>query len=121
MSASSTLSVIAPQFNSIANRDEYLSLAELNVNRCLFDSKGDMAVALMAAHMLALNTDPIRQQSGGAGQITSKKEGDLSISFSSASDGSGGDLFLTVYGLQFQRLSNSVNTNVYVLGSEETC
>ncbi|MCK4818387.1 DUF4054 domain-containing protein, partial [bacterium] len=60
MSASAVLSVIAPQFDSTPNRDTYLQLAENQTSRCWYGSNADQAVALRAAHMMALNTSALR-------------------------------------------------------------
>lgn len=120
MSASAILSAIAPQFDSNVNRDTFLSMATDNVNACLFGVKADQAIAYLAAHYLALSSDPARG-SGEAGQIVSKKEGDLSINFGAVSGIGDSTLSLTHFGMTFQQLSNSVNPNIYVLGSGAFC
>lgn len=116
MTASSILSLIAPQYDSTTGRTDFLTLAALSVNTCIFGDKVDLATAYLAAHMIALNTDPARQ-SGEAGAVTSKKEGDLSISFSNGRS-TNEDLGQTSFGRQFLNLQNGVAPAIYVLGTE---
>lgn len=120
MSATAILSAIAPQFDTATARTTFLELAVLNVNTCLFGDKADMAVAYLAAHYLSLSTDPARA-SGESGQVTSKKEGDLSINFGSVNTDGNDSLSLTHFGMTFLQLSKSVNPGIYVLGSGGSC
>ena len=120
MSASAILTVIAPQYDSVTNRATFLSLAAQNVNACLFGDKADQATAYLAAHYITLSAGGLRS-GGEAGPITSKKEGDLSINFGSASSDVPTDLTLTHFGQTFIQLSRSVNPNIYVLGSGVSC
>ena len=117
MSASSVLSVIASQYDAYPNRDEFLSLAALRVNRCLFGDKADLATALMAAHFIALSdsSSTVRQY-GESGPVTSKKEGDLSISYGGGGTNNKDDLGLTVFGQQFQGLQTSSGLFMSVTG-----
>ena len=71
MSVSSILSGIAPQYDSTSNRSDMITMAELQVNRCLFGDKAYTAIALIAAHFIALNYDPLRQN-GEPGSMTQK-------------------------------------------------
>ncbi len=121
MSASTILTVIAPQYDSVDNRDTFLSLATQNVNSCLFGDKADQATAYLAAHYIALSASGLRS-GGEAGPIASKKEGDLSINFGSVNVASGEEsLSLTHFGLTFLQLSRSVNPNIYVMGVGTEC
>jgi hypothetical protein len=56
--------------------------------------------------LLALFNSVYRRD-GTAGAITSKREGDLAISFASDINKNGNDLDATSYGQQFQRLTKS--------------
>lgn len=103
MSVSSTLSVIAPQFDSEANRADYIALAVNRVNRCWYGENADLATALWAAHMMALNLNDNRQN-GETGAISSKKEGDLSINFVAGAGQGIYDLDQTHYGKQIKNL-----------------
>lgn len=105
MSASAKLSIIAPQYDSTTNRAEFISIAESMVNRCLFgtDDRADLAVAYMAAHLITVN---IIQGGAGTGEISSKKEGDLAVTYKTA-DTNGDGLTSTGYGKQFMMLVQS--------------
>ena len=121
MSVSSVLSVIASQYDSVAGRSEFIGLAGLRVNRCVFGDKADLATAYVAAHMIALSTPEFRQE-GAVGAITSKREGDLSISFAAGSEGKqdDGDFGQTHFGRQFLSLQNSSEVFVGVLGGADS-
>ncbi|MGD8707089.1 MAG: DUF4054 domain-containing protein [Nitrosopumilaceae archaeon] len=105
MSVSTILSTIAPQYDSLVSRSEFISLAETQVNRCWFRNKADLAVALMTAHMISVFTSSYRQD-GTGGSVTSKREGDLALSFAQSVNGNS-DLNQTSYGKQFQSLMKS--------------
>ena len=118
MSASLKLTLIAPQFDSVTGRADFLALAADQVNDCMFGDKTDLAIAYLAAHLIALNTDPNRQQ-GESGSITSKKEGDLAISYGNfKNNNTKSDLDLTFYGQQFQSLANASTLNIGLTGEE---
>jgi len=98
--ASEILTAIAPQFDDVAGRQVALDLAESRTSSTHFGATRSEAVALRAAHNLALDTSSSRED-GSAGPITSKSEGDLSISFGSSAQGSGymdPDLSQTMFG-----------------------
>lgn len=103
MSVSSILSRIAPQYDSTPDRNGFISDAESMTNRCWYGVNADRAVALMAAHMIALNTSLIRQN-GETGAISSKKEGDLAIGFVAGAGQGINDLDQTHYGKQLKHL-----------------
>ena len=115
MSASSNLSLIAPQYDANTNRAGMLELAALRVNTTWFGAKYDLAVAYVAAHMLALN-DPLFRPSGEAGAVTSKKEGDLSINYSSGGSASSDDYDQTSFGKQFEQLSKECDLAINIIG-----
>ena len=94
--ASDILSIIAPQFDSEASRQGHLDQAETSTSTTHFGVLRDRAVALRAAHTLKLATDTARN--GDAGPVTSKREGDLGISFGSSRGSGSGYLQLTSYG-----------------------
>lgn len=103
MSVSAVLSLVAPQYDSIANRNDYIELAEKKTNRCWYGVNGDEAVALHTAHMITLATSPLYQE-GEAGAVSSKREGDLSISYAVGSNEGMDSLNLTHFGKQLLRL-----------------
>ena len=103
MSADAALRIIAPQYNDVDNRDDFLAMAECETNRAWFGCSADRAVALYAAHLIALATDPNRQN-GEAGAVSSKKEGDLAIGYVIGAGKGVDDLDQTVYGKQLKAL-----------------
>jgi len=117
MSVSSMLSVIASQYDSIVSRTDFIALAEAQVTRCWFKGKEDYAVALMTAHLISVFT-PNYRKDGTGGAITSKKEGDLTISFAQ-SQNKDTDLNSTSYGLQFQRLAKAGGFIMSVTGGND--
>lgn len=122
MSVSSLLSTIAPQFDITTGRDNFISIASLQVNSCLFGAKADLATAYLSAHFIALFTDPIRRR-GEAGSMISKREGDLSVGFGNFAkvNGADGALGSTTYGQQFLLLKSQTLSTLYVIGSGNPC
>lgn len=107
MSASAILSVIAPQFDSTAGRDNYLTYAELQVTEDFFGDKYELAIAYMAAHLLTIDTN-ISITGLSTGGVVTKREGDLSVTFSNIQEkGTDSILGQTSYGRQFLQLRNS--------------
>lgn len=102
--ASEILSIIAPQFDSEATRQGHIDLAEASTNSTYFGAQRSRAVALRAAHSLKIATDIA--SNGDAGSISSKREGDLSISFQTPSKSATGSgyLQLTAYGQELAAL-----------------
>lgn len=112
------IQVIAPDLYTNADRDAYISMAEEQTNACFFGTKYNRAVALRAAHMWKLDQDG--QAGGGVGEVASKSEGDLSISYHKSESSAGGgskDLSLTYYGIQLQSLIKAGPGAVSVTGS----
>lgn len=124
MSIASVLTIIAPQFNGRADRNDYINFATLQVNQTTFGDKYDLAGAYMAAHMMTLNPETGQGTSNtGSGFITSKKEGDLAMSYAQPKSNSsgGGDAILsqTSYGQQFIGLRDSCTLSLGVTGRNE--
>lgn len=106
MSASTIMDTIAPQFATDPNKASTISLARIQTNRCFYGTKTEYAVALRAAHMLTINKISENEHVQGGGEIASKREGDLSVSFHKSSDNgkSQDDLSLSKYGRQLKGL-----------------
>lgn len=101
MTVNEILQAINPNLYNDANRDIYIELATNQTDRCYFGVNYNLAIALRASHMYVLDNRP----NGETGQINSKKEGDLSVSFSTGkSSGASDDLSQTNYGMQLQTL-----------------
>lgn len=119
--ASSILDIIAPQYKTDPDKNDFISFARAQTSTCFYSTNTEMAIALRAAHMLVLRD---RAESGNSGEIASKREGDLAISFhkSSSSSPGGGDLGLTTYGQQLQGLRKGSGAFIGVLGgNDEGC
>lgn len=115
MSASAVLSVIASQFDDVAGRSDYLSMAEGQTSRCFYGTNADRAVALRAAHMMSLDKSLLRTN-GETGAISSKKEGDLAIGFVAGAGRGINDLDQTHYGKQLKGLANGSGPAIAVTG-----
>ena len=104
--ASEVLSAIAPQFDAATNRGELLAQAEGATSSTHFGSQRPRAVALRAAHWLALANSSARAD-GSAGPVTSKTEGSLSVGFGSSGNRSNSSLNQTGFGQELLTLINS--------------
>lgn len=94
---------IAPGFAANPAKPTYIELAEDRTSACAFGTRRNHAVALRAAH--AMTIDLGGDQSGSGGQITGKKEGNLSLTFAAPSaNDSDDDLSMTKYGKQLKGL-----------------
>lgn len=93
------LAIIAPQFAAIPQAAGAIALASEQVRQdhCFYTS----VVANLAAHMLT-----VASQLGTAGAVTSKREGDLAITFAAPATGTGANgLAGTAYGQEVDRLN----------------
>lgn len=112
MAAIDILKEIAPEYagEDPARLNTFITLAENQISQNIFNVDYDLAVAYLAAHMLALSSrNTIGNDSGGdglAGNITAKKEGDLSLNYAlpAALSTKDGALATTSYGIEFMRL-----------------
>ena len=98
-SASSILDLIAPQFSDDPDKASFIKLARDRTNTCVFGTNTELAVAYRAAHMMA-KRDAAKATGGAGGQVASKKEGDLAISYHKSDTSKSGDSDLeeTSYG-----------------------
>jgi hypothetical protein len=104
------IAVIAPQYVNDPDLADITILAIQRTSEPAFGVNYNFAISLRAAHMLTLrdmNKNGVNSGLGGAtGTITSKREGNTSISFGSLSGITGttgsrtGDLGLTRYGIE---------------------
>ena len=118
MTPAEVLSAIAPAYGSNPASAVYLELAAERTSGTFFGTRYSHAVALRAAHMMAVNLDPLRAN-GVAGTITQKQEGDLSISFGAGNAGTitDADLAQTSYGRQLDALIKGSGAFVGVSGN----
>jgi hypothetical protein len=104
-SASSILDKIAPQYSSDPDKAEFIGFARDRTNTCVFGDNYEMAVALRAAHMMYMRD--LGQAGAGGGELASKREGDLAISFHKSNNNQGdGDLSSSSFGKQLLGLMN---------------
>ncbi len=106
-----TLLLIAPEFILIdpERLESFIELAECQVSETVFGCSYKLAVAYLAAHMLALSERNTNSGTNGqAGNVISKKEGDLALGYSlpSSLSSSEGELETTSYGIEYLRLRN---------------
>lgn len=115
--ASDILSAIAPAFDASANRSLFLELAELRTSSTHYGDNRTQAVALRAAHLLALNAAANGSDGVSGGPVASKSEGDLSVTYAVSSDAmADGDLNSTAYGRQLIAIRRSSGTGIQVTG-----
>jgi hypothetical protein len=106
MSVSYILSKIASQYDSDPARDDFISLAATRVNYCMFGNNSELAHAYMTAHMLAYRDLTLKSGGLSLGEITSLKQGDLSISMKASGVQGNSELGTTTYGKAFLQLQN---------------
>lgn len=119
--ASEILSAIAPQFDDASGRQTFLDLSESRTSSTFFGANRPEAVAYRAAHMADLAASAA-VSSGASGPITSKKEGDLAVSFGMSSGSKGDSAYLsqTSYGRMLLDLMRSSGPAAGVTGQPYT-
>ena len=126
LTAEQRLDVLAPQFASHAAKSSFLAMADEQTapaSRCMWTAeRRAQAVALRAAHMLTLSLNPLFKDGSASGPVSSKSEGDLSVSFGSAPGSSANaDLSQTTYGRQLIELGASSFIAIGVTGGDFLC
>ena len=119
--ASEILSAIAPQFDDASGRQTFLDLSESRTSSTFFGANRPEAVAYRAAHMADLAASAA-VSSGASGPISSKKEGDLAVSFGTSSGSKGDSAYLsqTSYGRMLLDLMRSSGAATGVTGQPYT-
>lgn len=97
---------------SDANKELYKTLASGQLDQCVYGTDYNQAIGLLACHMFTL----AQRSQGAGGSVTSLKEGNLGINYSSGS-GAEGDLDQTAYGKQLKRLQDNNVVGFSVLGA----
>lgn len=118
LTAIQIIEIQCPDLYTDPNLNKWISLAQERTNRCFFGKNYNQAVALRACHMYTLSL----RIGGASGVISSKKEGDLSVSYAQNSSDTDGydDLLLTHYGKQLKSLMKATSMGVSVLGAQPT-
>lgn len=116
--ASDILSMIASRFDGVANRAQYIELAESRTSSTYYGPNQSQAVALRAAHMMQVNEAANASSGDSMGPVSSKREGDLSVTYGKLDAGStvDADLSSTSYGRQLLGLRRASGTGVMVSG-----
>jgi len=119
-SVSLILDKIAPQFASDSDKTFFISLAQDQTSLVYYGANTSYAIALRTAHLMVLRDRSVAGASGG-GELASKREGDLAVSFhKSATAGSiPTDLDLTSYGKQLLGLTAGSGVAVAVTGGND--
>lgn len=129
------LSAVAPAIATDENRDVYIEMATERTNKCFYGKKYNQAVALLAAHIAFLFTSASgsmgagsgSEEAGSTGTITSKREGDLSVSYGSGAvtvgngDVTDAELSQTRYGLMLLALRKGCKPFMGVLNGGMGC
>jgi len=114
--------VIAPQLASVDGEviDVHIELASMECDASLWGATYQRAVALLAAHSLTITERNAESGTAGAGSgaVTSRKAGDLSITYGAALGviSSDATYATTSYGLEFLRLRQQLGSMAFVAG-----
>jgi hypothetical protein len=98
---------------ALARVNRFIGYAALEIYRDVWDTKADMATALLAAHKLVLGGRGGTQ----VGPVIADKTGDISRSYGNPINSNEGlDPFdTTAYGVQFKQLRSTVMAGGYVI------
>lgn len=124
LTISQIFDIKAPQFATDAQKNDYIELAELHYDQNCYNEKYNLVVALRAAHDMTIRDLQGGAGSGSSGDVTSKREGDQAISFSSTISNmdSNSDTYLglTRYGLEILSIKRGTIIGMGVSGKDET-
>lgn len=91
----------------------YIGQAELCICTALFCADPEYVIALAAAHSMSMVTSKTRSK-GGAGAVTTIREGDLTLAFSAGNTSMyyTSDYHLTPYGARLKSMANNAGAGV---------
>lgn len=115
------IAVKCPDLYADANMNVYIESAQLTIDSEAYGTKYNYAVALRACHDYTITTQ--QNTVGGGGQILSKKEKNLAVTYSNSSTSvKSGDeyLKLTNFGLELLSIQKGTLNRFGITGSEET-
>lgn len=118
MTIEQILDTIAPQFSTVINRADFITIAIGRISCTMFGDRYNLAVALRTAHDMTVAG--VNNGSNGFaynGLITSEREGDLSRTFGTngGSANNYSDLLTTSYGNQLYGLIKGCIPKVMVV------
>lgn len=130
LSVNQYLQALAPAVAGDPSAEVYIEMAEERTNRQFYGEKSNQAVALMAAHLAFLFTAAAGSLGAGSGSaeggttgtITSKREGDLAVTYGGGASSSvikntsDADLAQTRFGLQLLALRKGCKPFIGVVG-----
>jgi hypothetical protein len=113
-----TFRLIAPEFASIldATVQKYIDLVLPQVSECVFGADYNLAVAYLTADTLST---AIKQQASSVGIASSKKAGDLDITY--AMPANLDNYSFSIYGELFKRLRDKHSVGVLVANALDIC
>lgn len=97
-----------------ARVDVFIDIAEKYVYREYFGKSWTIAMNYFASHIGTL--EDRAENDGAIGGVSSKREGDISISFSQVNGNSEYSLSLTSYGIQYKTLLNNCSKRPCLTG-----
>lgn len=117
MDASTAFDVICPVYKLDPDKATFISMAASRTSLTLFGTNYGLAVALRAAHMMTLARTRIQ---GDGGAINSRREGDLSIGYSTGSrNKEPTELSFTHYGQQLEQMIAESTVMLGVTGGND--
>lgn len=100
------LTTIAPTLAARSDVNGFMDMARAEMGVAYFGTYFELALAYLTAHKMTLFTNSARA-SGVAGQVSSKSEGQLSVSFAPiVGGGASAALNSTSYGVEYNRIRN---------------
>ncbi len=96
--------IIAPEFVTLDNKEDYISIADIQVTDSIIQEQRNLIVAYLAAHIATISG----RNAGAAGAISDLHEGNVSVSFNKSATKNGfAGVSDTSYGLEYTRLIKS--------------
>ncbi len=113
LSALEVFRIIAGEFSAVSDADveKALMFTELFIDPEIYGQAANVALALMTAHIMAMPGGVNGGYSNSTSRVTSKKEGDLSISYGALSNDSSW-LGQSTYGQLLQLLKKRLGLNL---------
>jgi hypothetical protein len=118
-SATTIFDRIASQWKDDPHKSAYIAEARDQTSINFYCQNYELAVALRAAHNMAIDKSATEGGQTGGGEVASKKEGELSISYhKGSSTGSVTDEYFnkSIYGIRLKALRTGSGVTVSVAG-----
>lgn len=109
--------IIAAEFSQVPDEDVNKAILIAGVFLCPeeYGEYGNVALALMAAHIMALPGGVNGGRSTSSQKVTSMKEGDLSLTYGSVSDGDSSWLGGSTYGVLLTALQKRLGMHLSLM------